>query len=71
VIRRLRLSELVLAANPDGTAVFALGRALIAVQAGLDLLRIVVIGFVAALGGGIIRDMLIGATPPAAIRDCC
>jgi len=28
-----------------------------------------VIGFVAALGGGIIRDVLLGATPPAAIKD--
>jgi uncharacterized membrane protein YeiH len=69
VIRRLKLSELVLAADLGGTGVFALEGALIAVQAGLDLLGIMVIGFVAALGGGIIRDVLIGATPPAAIRD--
>jgi uncharacterized membrane protein YeiH len=47
--------------------VFALEGALIAARAGLDLLGIVVIGFVAALGGGIFRDVLLGAVPPAAI----
>ena len=28
-----------------------------------------VLGFVTAVGGGILRDLLIGATPPSAIRD--
>ncbi len=58
-----------LAADLGGTFLFALEGALIAIQAGLDLLGIAVIGFVAALGGGIIRDVLLGAVPPAAIRD--
>jgi uncharacterized membrane protein YeiH len=69
VSRRLGLANIVLAADLGGTLVFALEGALIAIRAGLDLLGVVVIGFVAALGGGIIRDVLIGATPPAAIRD--
>ena len=67
--RRFGLANVVLAADLAGTAVFALEGALIAIQARLDLLGILVIGFVAGLGGGIIRDVLIGATPPAAIRD--
>jgi uncharacterized membrane protein YeiH len=69
VKRRIGLADLVLAADLGGTFVFALEGALIAIQARLDLLGIAVIGFVAALGGGIVRDVLIGATPPAAIRD--
>jgi uncharacterized membrane protein YeiH len=69
VSRRFGLANVVLAADLAGTAVFALEGALIAIQARLDLLGILVIGFVAGLGGGIIRDVLIGATPPAAIRD--
>jgi uncharacterized membrane protein YeiH len=69
VIPRIKLSGIVLAADLGGTLLFALEGALIAIRAGLDLLGIAVIGFVAALGGGIIRDVLIGATPPAAIRD--
>jgi uncharacterized membrane protein YeiH len=68
-VRRLGLAKVVLAADLGGTTVFALEGALIAIQAGLELLGVVVIGFVAALGGGIIRDVLIGAAPPAAIRD--
>lgn len=66
---RIRLAHLVLAADLGGSFLFALEGALIAARARLDLLGIVVIGFVAALGGGIIRDVLLGATPPAAIRD--
>jgi uncharacterized membrane protein YeiH len=69
VRRRIGLAALVLAADLAGTFVFALEGALIAAHTGLDLLGIVVIAFVAALGGGIIRDVLLGATPPAAIRD--
>jgi uncharacterized membrane protein YeiH len=66
---RLGLADLVLAADLGGTFLFAIEGSQIAAQAGLDLLGIVVIGFVAALGGGIIRDVLLGALPPAAIRD--
>jgi uncharacterized membrane protein YeiH len=69
VRRRIGLANLVLAADLGGTFVFALEGASIASRAGLDLLGIVVIGFVAALGGGIIRDVLLGAVPPAAIKD--
>jgi hypothetical protein len=69
VIPRIGLAGLVLAADLGGTFLFAVEDALIASQAGLDLLGITVIGFVAALGGGIIRDVLLDAVPPAAIQD--
>ncbi len=59
----------VAAADLAGTFLFALEGALAAIQARLDVLGILVIGFVAALGGGLLRDVLIGAVPPAAIRD--
>lgn len=52
-----------------GTFVFAVEGALAAVQGDLDLLGLMVLAFATALGGGIIRDLLIGATPPNAIRD--
>lgn len=38
-------------------------------QAKLDLLGMLVLAFVTALGGGIVRDLLIGDVPPAAIRN--
>jgi len=59
----------VLVADLAGTAVFAAEGAITAMQSGLDLLGLMVLSFVVALGGGVIRDLLIGATPPNAVRD--
>ena len=61
--------HIVLAADLAGTVVFAIEGASAAIRAGLDLLGVLVLSFLVALGGGIIRDLLIGATPPSAIRD--
>ncbi len=61
--------RLILAADLGGTFVFAVEGAQGAIRAQLDLLGVLVLSFVTALGGGIIRDVLIGATPPNAIRD--
>jgi uncharacterized membrane protein YeiH len=49
-----------------GTLVFALEGAMRAIRGDLDFLGLLVLAFVTAVGGGIIRDLLIGATPPAA-----
>ena len=40
-----------------------------AVNGNLDLVGIMTLAFCTALGGGIIRDTLLGALPPAALRD--
>jgi uncharacterized membrane protein YeiH len=52
-----------------GTFVFALSGALVGVRQRLDLFGVLVLSFVAACGGGILRDTMIGATPPAALQD--
>jgi uncharacterized membrane protein YeiH len=52
-----------------GTFVFALSGAMAGVKRKLDLFGVLVLSFVAANTGGIIRDILIGAVPPAAIND--
>ncbi len=52
-----------------GTFVFALSGALAAVRRRLDLFGVLVLAFAAATCGGIVRDLLIGAVPPAAISD--
>ena len=53
-----------------GTFVFGVNGALTAMEAErLDLVGVTVLGTITALGGGIIRDVLIGATPPATFRD--
>lgn len=56
-------------ADIGGTAILALQGAVTAMAAGLDLYGVLVIAFVAALGGGIIRDLLLGETPPASLRS--
>lgn len=59
---------LILVLNLAGTFVFGLSGGLAGVRARLDLLGVVVLAFVVALAGGIIRDLLIGV-PPATFRD--
>lgn len=51
-----------------GVAVFAAEGAMVGLSGGLDLLGILVLAFVTALGGGVIRDVLLGAGPPDALR---
>ena len=52
-----------------GTFVFALSGAVAGVKERLDLFGVLVLSFAAASAGGIMRDLLIGAVPPAAISD--
>lgn len=52
-----------------GTFVFALSGASAGFKRRLDLFGVLVLSFVAGNAGGIVRDLLIGAVPPAAIGD--
>ncbi|MFG1930882.1 trimeric intracellular cation channel family protein [Mycobacterium sp. NPDC048908] len=53
-----------------GTFVFGLNGALTAVRAArLDVVGVVTLGMMTALGGGVVRDVVIGAIPPATFRD--
>ena len=52
-----------------GIFVFATTGALVAVRKQLDVFAALVLAGVTGLGGGFIRDVLIGATPPAALAD--
>jgi uncharacterized membrane protein YeiH len=52
-----------------GIFVFAVTGALVAVRKNLDLFAATVLAGVTGLGGGFLRDVLIGATPPAALAD--
>lgn len=63
------LQTLVLVLDLAGTFVFALSGATAGVSRRLDLFGVLVLSFVAGNSGGIARDLLIGATPPAAISD--
>lgn len=48
-----------------GTVAFAVSGTVVAIKARFDIFGVLVIGCITAVGGGITRDMLIGATPPA------
>ena len=52
-----------------GTVAFAASGALTAMHKKMDLLGVIVLGITTAVGGGIIRDVLLGITPPLAFRD--
>jgi uncharacterized membrane protein YeiH len=66
---RYNSDALLLAIDLIGTFVFAVEGAMAAIQGRLDFLGVLVLSFATALGGGIIRDLLIGAAPPNSIRD--
>jgi uncharacterized membrane protein YeiH len=51
------------------TFVFALSGAAVGVKRRLDLFGVLVLAFVASTSGGIVRDITIGATPPASLSD--
>lgn len=63
------IATLLVALDLAGTFVFALSGALGAVNRRLDFFGIMVLAFAAGNAGGITRDLLIDAVPPAAIRD--
>lgn len=60
---------LVLVLDLCGTFVFALSGAMLGIKHRFDLFGVLVLSFVAANFGGIIRDVLIGAVPPPGIAD--
>ncbi|MER7278593.1 TRIC cation channel family protein [Dactylosporangium sp. NPDC000244] len=52
-----------------GIFVFAISGALVAIQKGFDAVGILILAEVTALGGGVVRDLVIGDTPPGAFRN--
>jgi uncharacterized membrane protein YeiH len=62
-------SPLLLVLDLVGIFVFALSGGLVAVRKTLDIFGVVVLASATGLGGGFLRDVLIGATPPAALAD--
>jgi len=62
-------NRILFAADIAGTLVFAMEGANTGINNNLDLLGLIVLAFATALGGGIVRDVLIGDVPPASLRD--
>src|SRR5271169_4619975 len=55
--------------NLVGTFIFGLSGGVLAVRKRLDLFGVLVLAGAAALGGGIMRDVLLGRTPPQTLTD--
>lgn len=69
VTEPILLTALLVVFDLAGTFVFALSGAAAGVRNRLDLFGVLVLAFAAGNSGGIARDLMIGAVPPAAIRD--
>ncbi len=65
----ITVETLILLLDLTGTFVFAISGAVAGVQRRFDIFGILVLSFVAGNFGGISRDVLIGAVPPAALEN--
>lgn len=52
-----------------GTVAFAISGAMTGIEQKMDILGVAVLGTTTAVGGGIIRDIIIGVTPPTAFQN--
>src|ERR1700755_1890868 len=68
-LHRLTLEDPYLALQLAGTVAFAVSGAAVAVRAGMDWLGIAVLAVVTAVGGGTLRDLLLGRLPVGWITD--
>lgn len=52
-----------------GVVAFALSGAMIAIRKGMDLFGVIILGLTTAVGGGSLRDIVLGITPPQMLTD--
>lgn len=52
-----------------GTVAFAASGAIVALSKKMDIFGVVTLGVVTAVGGGVIRDLVLGHTPPATFQN--
>lgn len=52
-----------------GTVAFAASGAMVAVNKKMDVFGVIILGLTTAIGGGIIRDLILGVTPPSAFLN--
>ena len=52
-----------------GTVAFAVSGAVVAIRKRMDVFGVAILALTTAVGGGMIRDVLLGVTPPATFRD--
>ena len=60
------IEQFIWVVNLIGTVAFAASGALTGMKKGMDLFGVCMLGLVTAVGGGVIRDLILGLTPPMA-----
>lgn len=61
--------DLILVLELIGTIAFAISGATVAIQCKMHLMGVCILGMTTAVGGGIIRDVILGITPPTAFQQ--
>ena len=62
---RCAVETFILILELAGTMAFAASGAITALKKGMDLFGVCILGLTTAVGGGVIRDVILGNTPPA------
>ena len=52
-----------------GTIAFSVSGAMVAIKKNMDIFGVMILGLITAVGGGVIRDLTLGISPPATFRD--
>ena len=52
-----------------GTVAFAVSGAIVGIKKQMDLFGVIVLGICTAVGGGIVRDLILGVTPPVTFKN--
>lgn len=63
------MAEIIKILEIIGTIAFSVSGALVAIGASLDIFGVVFVGSITAVGGGIVRDLLLGVNPPSIFEN--
>ncbi|EJU19633.1 trimeric intracellular cation channel family protein [Mogibacterium sp. CM50] len=63
------IENIIFALEIVGTITFAISGATLGLEKGMDLMGITILGLTTSVGGGIIRDLIVGQTPPLTFRN--
>ena len=63
------MEQLFLILELVGTLAFAASGAITGLKKNMDVFGVCILGLTTAVGGGVIRDLLLGITPPGTFQD--
>lgn len=68
-MKRLKIESVLFVLEIAGVVAFAITGVITALEKKFDIFGALVLGVITSVGGGIVRDMILGYLPPAAFRD--